>query len=138
MINKKELLTNAGQIQAQTTRAMNNFCKSTLSEKECLKSFAMFILPRGQKQPVIEFTFAKILKSKVNVVPKSKPKKRKLSMTFRAIDLASFPDVVKNGSQIETQTALDAFTERPDLISRGEPFTFSLGGWSFNALLVLY
>ena len=43
-------------------------------------------------------------------------------MIFRAIDFASFPDVVKNGSQIETQTALDAFTERPDLISRGEAF----------------
>ncbi len=58
----------------------------------------------------------------------------------RAIDdiPASFPDVVKIGSQIKTQTALDAFTERPDLISRGEPFAFSLGGWSFNALLVLY
>ena len=71
----------------------------------------MFILPKGQKQPVIGFAFAKMLKSTGNVVPEAKPK-RELSMTFRAIDFASFPDVVKNGSQIETQTALDAITER--------------------------
>ena len=34
------------------------------------------ILPRGQKQLVIDFTFAKMLKSTGNVVPKAKPKKR--------------------------------------------------------------